>query len=262
MMGAMNPELEPSVELVNRRVVAVDGGTATGKGRLVDELSQLMRLKGTPVLHLSTGSLYRAVALAVMDAMRARVKGQRGKTGTQVNAEALELAKQLDPARYVELARPRQIEMHGGAVWMDGAAVAVDEQLKAPSVGTGASVVARHLPVRDFVNDVTRRQINEFDGYVLVDGRDIGTVVVPDAPLKLLLVVSPEVAAQRSREHTQEEIVARDHADRNREHGPLPHPDSVAADVTVLATDNHTPESLRDHVYALMRKIFPELPKK
>jgi cytidylate kinase len=257
----MNPELQANVELSNHRVVAVDGGTATGKGRLVDELSQLMRLKGIPVVHLSTGSLYRAVALAVMDAMRGHVKGKRGKTVAEVNGEALELARELDPDKFVELARPRQIEMHGGAVWMDGAPVMVDERLKAPSVGTGASVVARHLPVRDFVNEITRRQVNEFDGYLLIDGRDIGTVVVPDAPLKLLLVVSPEIAAERSREHSKAEIIARDHADRNREHGSLPHPDTVPEDVVVLATDDHTPETLRDQVYALMRKTFPDLPK-
>lgn len=261
MINAMNPELQSDVELVNHRVVAVDGGTATGKGRLVDELSQLMRLKGVPVIHLSTGSLYRAVALAAMDAMRSKVGGRRGKTPAEVSQEALEAVRQLNPSRYVQLAQPRRIEMHGGAVWMDGVAVSVDEQLKAPSVGTGASVVSRYLPVRDFVNGIARRQINEFDGYVLVDGRDIGSHVVPDAPLKLLLVVSPEVAAERSSEHTLDEIVARDHADRNREHGPLPHPDNAAADMVVLATDDHTPESLRDHVYALMRKTFPELPK-
>lgn len=46
-----------NVELKNLRVVAVDGGTATGKGRLIDELAQLLRLKGVPVIHISTGSI-------------------------------------------------------------------------------------------------------------------------------------------------------------------------------------------------------------
>lgn len=241
-------------------MVAIDGGTATGKGRLIDELSQLLRIKGVPVVRISTGSLYRAVAYTALDYARIKVAAKRTKSVAQVHQEALEIVRQLDAAKLAEIARPWQIQMHGGVVWMDGRPALVEEELKAPSVGTGASVVSRHLPVRELVNAATLQQANEFDGFVLIDGRDIGTVVVPEAPLKLLLTVSPEVAAQRSTEHTMEEVIARDEADRNREHGALPHPDRVRESIVVLPTDEHTPESVRDHVYGLMRGVWPELP--
>lgn len=245
MIGAMNLEPEVVPELTNRRVVAVDGGTATGKGRLIEELSQLMRLKGIPVVHLSTGSLYRAITFAALEQARGRV----------------DRAKKMTPAQFLKLARERQVEMHGGAVWLDGAPASVDEQLKSPGVGNAISSVAAHAEVREFVNVLARRQVNEFDGFVLIDGRDTTHVIVPDAGLKLLLTVSPEVAAQRSREHTREEIIARDAADRMHKHGALRHPDDPGPDVIVLPTDEHTPESVRDHVYKMMRKVWPGLPE-
>ncbi|HEY2004655.1 MAG TPA: (d)CMP kinase [Candidatus Saccharimonadia bacterium] len=245
MIGAMNLEPEVALELTNRRVVAVDGGTATGKGRLIEELSQLVRLKGVPVVHLSTGSLYRAVTWAGLQEAKGRV----------------ELVRQMGAEQLMKLARERQVEMHGGVVWMDGMPASVEDQLKAPGVGNAISSVAAHPEVRELVNTLTRRQINEFDGYLLIDGRDITHTVAPDAALKLLLTVSPDVAAQRSREHTREEIIARDAADRAHKFGALRHPDDPGKDVIVLPTDEHTPESVRDHVYRLMRKMWPELPE-
>ena len=247
ILGVMNSEPEASVELTNRRVVAVDGGTATGKGRLIEELSQLMRLKGVPVLHISTGNLYRAITVCSQDKMG------RGE-------KSLEKIRAMKPEQMLQLARERHVEMHGGMVWVDGVPASIDDQLKASGVGVAIPLVARHLLVRDFVTEIVRRQVNEFDGYLLIDGRDIGGHVVPDAKLKLLLTVSPDIAAQRSREHTKDQIIARDKADQNREYGSLPHPGNVGTDVIVLPTDEHTPESVRDHVYQLMRKVWPELP--
>jgi cytidylate kinase len=116
------------------------------------------------------------------------------------------------------------------------------------------------LDLRVLVTSLVRQQVNEFDGYLLIDGRDIGHSVVPDAPLKLLLTVAPDIAAKRSQEHTKEEIIARDEADRAHKYGALPHPDNPGENVIVLATDEHTPESVRDHVYTLMTRTFPELP--
>jgi cytidylate kinase len=244
------------VTLKNLRVVAVDGGTATGKGRLIEELASLMRMKGVPVIHLSTGSIYRGVAYVAIEEARQMVLGVADLAPDQLARKALEFVKDMPAEKLLGLARERNIEMHGGEVWIDGAAALVDEQLKGPGVGTGASIVGDIIEVRHFVNEVTRRQINEFDGFALVDGRDIGHEVVPDAPLKLLLTVDPKVAAERSREHTLEEIVARDTRDRARPFGALKHQDDPGEGVIVLPTDGHSPESARDHVYGLMRRLF------
>jgi cytidylate kinase len=72
--------------------------------------------------------------------------------------------------------------------------------------------------------------------------------------------VAPEVAATRSREHTIDEIIARDERDRAKPFGELRHPHDPGEGVIVLPTDAHTPESVRDHVYELMREVWPELP--
>ncbi len=254
-------ELSPAVvELTNRRVVAIDGGTATGKGRLIDELSQLMRLKGIPVVHLSTGSLYRAVAYACLVDIKRRIS-TRGRSDAQVTHAALAALREMIPEKMLDLARARDVSMHGGVVWMGGAPASVEEILKAPGSGLGSSIVSVPVPVREFVNAAARRQANEFDGYVLMDGRDTTHIVVPDAALKLLLTVAPEVAAKRSTEHTMEEIVARDEGDRRKSYGALRHPSDPGDGVTVISTDEHTPESIRDKVYLLMRQVFLELPR-
>jgi cytidylate kinase len=158
------------------------------------------------------------------------------------------------------LAKEWQIEMHGGQVWLKGAPASEEEHLKSRGVGNGVSTVAAHPEVREIVNRLTRQQVNEFDGYLLIDGRDTTHTVVPDAPLKLLLVVDPEIAAQRSPEHTKEEIIARDDADRRHRYGALRHPDDPGEGVRVIATDHHTPESIRNQVYRYMRETFPGLP--
>jgi cytidylate kinase len=247
------------IELTNTRVVAVDGSTATGKGRLMEELSQLLRTRGIPVIHISTGSLYRAVAEVALEEARLRVKGRHRKSESEVTAEALQLIRDMSAERLLELAGGAHIEMHGGVVWIAGAA-ATEEQLKGLGVGTGSSIVSIPYPVRDFVDDTARRQINEFDGFVLIDGRDMTNDVVPEAPLRILLTVSPHVAVRRSKEHTLEEIMARDTADRAKQRGRLRHPDDPGEGVLVLPTDEHTPESVRDHVYGLMREVWPQLP--
>ncbi len=248
------------VELTNRRVVAVDGGTASGKGRLVDELARLLRAKGVPALHLSTGSLYRAVTYAGLEYAKQHVSGRRALGAAELTSKCVAGVRKLDAAPLLRLAGERDITMHGGVVWLDGGPANVEVQLKGPGVGTVIPHVASFPEVREFVNITTRRQINEFDGYLLIDGRDIGYVVAPDAPLKLFLTVSPEIGAQRSIEHTAAEIVARDTADRAHKHGALQAEHDLAPEVHVIATDDLTPEGVRDKAYRFMRHVWPELP--
>jgi cytidylate kinase len=249
------------VELTNRRVVAVDGGTASGKGRLVDELARLLREKGIAALHLSTGSLYRGVTFAALEYARQHVLGRRTMEDAELIAECVARVRELGIAPLLRLAGARRIEMHGGAVWLDGAPADVEAQLKGPGVGTVTPHVASFPEVREFVNVATRRQINEFDGYLLIDGRDIGHVVAPDAPLKLFLTVSPEIGAKRSIEHSAAEISARDAADRAHKHGALLAEHQLASEVHVIVTDNLAPEDVRNKAYRLMRRAWPALPK-
>ena len=254
----MDEALPGTVRLTNTRVVAIDGGTATGKGRLIEELSQLMRLKGIPVVHLSTGSAFRAIAYVAIEEILLKLP-VRGTSESQRLQAAIAILRKMDDHEMLRLAVAHDVSMHGGVVWIDGKP-ASEEMLKGPGCGTGSSIVSIPVRVREFVTVMARRQINEFDGFALIDGRDTTHTIVPEAAIKLLLTVAPHQAAARSKEHTMEEIVARDEGDRKKVYGALRHPNDPGQGVRVMATDDHTPESLRDTVYRLMRRQFPELP--
>jgi len=138
-------------------IIAIDGPAASGKGTLGKELAAHYGLR-----HLDTGLLYRAVALAVLDA------------GCAPNDApvAVAAAKALEPAHFDEKA------------------------LKSHAVGEAASVVSAIPEVRaallDFQRDFAARQ----PGAVL-DGRDIGTVICPEADVKIFVTATPEVRATR-----------------------------------------------------------------
>ena len=138
-------------------IIAVDGPAASGKGTLARRLARQFGLA-----HLDTGLIYRAVGLAVLQA------GERPDN----EAAAVAAAHHLD---------------------LDNFSV---EDLRSDQVGEVASVVAGMPAVRQAVLVVQRRFAARASGAVL-DGRDIGTVVCPDADVKLFVTASPEVRARR-----------------------------------------------------------------
>lgn len=158
------PSPQPSVSAIDtarRLVIAVDGPAASGKGTLARRLAAHY---GLP--YLDTGLLYRMVARAVLDA---------GKSLDDAEA-AVAMAAGFDEA-------------------------ALDEsRLRGREIGEAASVVAAIPAVRRALIDRQRRFAAAGPGAVL-DGRDIGTVICPDAPVKLFVTATPEVrAARRHRE--------------------------------------------------------------
>ena len=185
-------------------ILAIDGPAASGKGTLGKRLAAHYGLR-----HLDTGLLYRAVAKAVLDA---------GKTPTDENA-ALAAALTLDPSRFDEAA------------------------LKAPAIGEAASIVSPMPQVRAALLTFQREFAATPPGAVL-DGRDIGTVICPDADVKIFITAAPEVRARRralefaASGRAMEEaavladIKARDERDMNRAAAPL----KQAADAHLLDT--------------------------
>ena len=174
-------------------IIALDGPAASGKGTLGKRLAAHYGLR-----HLDTGLLYRAVAKAVMDA---------GQQPADENA-ALAAALTLDPAQFDEAA------------------------LKAQGIGEAASVVAAMPQVRAALLAFQREFAAAPPGAVL-DGRDIGTVICPDADVKIFVTAAPEVRARRraaefagSGRPVDEaavlaDIKARDDRDMNRAAAPL-----------------------------------------
>jgi cytidylate kinase len=187
-------------------IIAIDGPAASGKGTLGRRLAAHYGLR-----HLDTGLLYRAVAKAVLDG---------GKPATDVPA-ATAAAKALEPATFDEAA------------------------LKGPAIGEAASLVSAIPEVRAALVTFQRDFAAKPPGAV-IDGRDIGTVICPDADCKIFVTAAPEVrAGRRAAEYratgratdeatVRADIVARDARDSGRAISPL----KQATDAVLLDTTN------------------------
>ena len=188
-------------------IIAIDGPAASGKGTLAKRLAVHYELP-----HLDTGLLYRAVARVLLDAGRALTDA----------AAATQAAQGLDPATLS------------------------DPHLRGREMGEAASVVSAFPPVRTALLDLQRRFAAQPGGAVL-DGRDIGTVVCPQADIKLFVTASAEERARRRHEElaargdptSQADVLAdirrRDERDATRSTAPLrAAPDAVVLDTTQL----------------------------
>ena len=181
-------------------IIAVDGPAAAGKGTIARALARHFGYH-----FLDTGSLYRMVGLAVL----------RAGGDPHDRAAAITAAAALDPAIYN------------------------DEDLRNEDVGSAASIVAVIPEVRAALLDFQRTFARKPPGAVL-DGRDIGTVVCPDADVKIFITASPEVRARRrqlelgaaSYDTVLAEIRARDERDSRRATAPL----VAASDAVVIDT--------------------------
>lgn len=185
-------------------IIAIDGPAASGKGTLGKKLAAHYGLR-----HLDTGLLYRAVAKTLIDA----------KQPYNDVAQATAAAKSLDLARFDEAA------------------------LKSPAVGDAASIVSAIPEVRA-VLVVFQREFAATPPGAVMDGRDIGTVILPDAPVKIFVTASPEVRARRRAKEFQSQgqavdeatvladILRRDERDTTRAVAPM----KPAADAHLLDT--------------------------
>jgi cytidylate kinase len=192
-------------------LIAIDGPAGAGKSTVARALAEALGFA-----FLDSGAMYRCVALAALAAH------------LDLDAEA----------EVGGVARAAAIELAGDRVRLDGEDVS--EAIRRPEVTAIASVVAAHREVREAMVAKQRGLIERGD-YV-AEGRDIGTVVAPDAELKVFLTASEDERARRRAAETGEDPAAvaqaqrvRDVRDREREHGALrPAPDAVELDTTGL----------------------------
>lgn len=214
-MSARRPSGQP--------IVAIDGPVGAGKSTVARAVAQRLKFR-----HVDTGAMYRSVAWAALD------------RGVDLHDEAAVTA----------LARSLRIEFvtHAGGqrVLVDGRDVT--EAIRTPQVSDGASVVSVYPGVREAMVAVQRRLGAE--GGVVMEGRDIGTVVFPDAEVKVFLDASLDERARRRFEELQARGAAvdfasvraaeeeRDRRDRTRNHSPLRRaPDAVVIDSTHVPVD-------------------------
>lgn len=191
-------------------IIAIDGPLASGKGTLARALALHF---GLP--HLDTGSIYRATALVLI----------KNNIDPNDKAAAIKAAQNLDMSNII------------------------DSELRTAQVGAGASVVAAIPEVRKALFDFQRNFASNPKGAVL-DGRDIGTVICPDADFKFFVTARPEVRAQRrlkelhaagdniTIEELTAQIIERDYRDANRADAPLkPTETSIMLDTSDMGID-------------------------
>ena len=232
------------------RVIAIDGPAASGKSSTAAAVARRLGWA-----HLDSGALYRAITLAALDNLGEKAR-EGGTAGEGWSAQ-----------RIVGLADglPVRLVLVGDVFRPEVASVDVEEAIRSERVTRRVSEVAAIPEVRHWVNVQQRDAALLHHAGVVVDGRDIGTVVFPDAPLKVFLTASPEERARRrlaqrgGRVDPSElrreaaALAARDQADSTRAVAPL----RAAADAVVLDTTRLSLDDQVARVVALARDRLP-----
>jgi cytidylate kinase len=208
-------------------VIAVDGPGGVGKSTVASRVAEAL---GLP--HLDTGSTYRAAGLVAL------------RSGAPLGDSTAVLAA-LDGL---------DIRIVDGIVSIDG--VDVTEDLRSDEVTKASSIVATHPEVREQIVALQQAWVAKQGGSAVVEGRDIGTVVFPDAPVKIYLTARPEIraarrsgdaeAADKSKDQIAAELAARDHADSSRKASPL----RPAADAEIIDTSDLSIDEVVERVLA------------
>lgn len=208
------------------RVIAIDGPAGSGKSTIARQLATRLGLE-----YLDTGAMYRAVAFAAL---------RRG----------------LDPADVDDVARLAEridLRVDDEGTRVDGVDASIE--IRGPEVTRAVSIVAANPGVRREMVSRQREWARHRGGGVL-EGRDIGTVVFPDAELKIYLTASPETrAARRSKEVSDldyetvaADLARRDALDQGRDSDPL----RTADDAVVVDTTDKTIDEVLDQLVRML----------
>jgi len=202
--------------------IALDGPAGAGKSTVAKIVAKQLQL-----FYLDTGAMYRAIAYKVL------------KSGVPMEEEA----------RVSQIAKNTEVVLDHSderIVWCDGEDVT--QVIRSPEVSRAVSVVAAYPGVRERLVELQRREAER--GGVVMDGRDIGTHVLPKADLKIFLTATPEERAKRrwkelkmagkdvSFQEVAKDMMQRDRDDTEREISPLkPANDAIILDTTGLSVD-------------------------
>ena len=203
--------------------IAIDGTAGSGKGTIAGMIA-----KKRGFSHLDTGAIYRTVALFMM----------RNKVDVSNEKEVLKNLKKIKFEIVFDEKTKKQVNLLNG--------IDLGDKIRTEEVSRGASVVSQYLKVREFATKMQRKIAKNND--VIIEGRDIGTVVLPKAKYKFFITADPEVRARRrvlqlhlpesEFEKVLADIIARDKRDMEREHSPL----KQAEDAIFIDNSNDTVE--------------------
>ena len=239
--------MENSLELKNRKIiVALDGNSSCGKSTYAKKIARELGYS-----YIDTGAMYRAVTLAVMEA----------GLFDQTDAPSLEQVERL--LENIELSLRFNSSQQRSEIHLNGRMV--EDMIRGMELSGHVSYIAAISAVRRKMVEY-QRKLGEGKG-VVMDGRDIGTVVFPGAELKIFLTASPEVRAERrykeliekgmaaELEEVRQNLEKRDHIDSNREDSPL----KQADDAIVLDNSNMTVDEQMVWFQDMYNQVMMEL---
>lgn len=215
-------------------VIAVDGGAGTGKSTVSTEIAKRLN-----IIHIDTGALYRAATVYFLE------------NQIEISEEAIQ--KNLD--QFEITLENKEGEL---AIFLNGEEVT--KKIRTELVSNTVPLVAKYPCLRQKVVAIQREIANGHS--VIIDGRDIGTVVFPKADLKIYLTASLEKRAQRRKSdleaanekidfHTAKtDLEKRDLQDKTRAHSPL----KKAEDAIEIDTSNNTVEQTADQILSLLKE--------
>lgn len=210
--------------------IAIDGPAGAGKSTIAKALAKRLN-----IMHLDTGAMYRAVTV-----------------------KALELGIDLADEAAFDFIDSTDFYFQDGELILDN--VNIEKKIRSPLTSQHVSLVASHKYVRDAL--VSRQQAIALKHDVVMDGRDIGTVVLPDAPFKFFLTADPVTRAKRrmkdmlksgesvSLEQLVNDIKTRDDYDSNRMHNPL----KKAPDAIEIDTKDYSIAALVEKLYTMVKE--------
>lgn len=210
--------------------IAIDGPAGAGKSTIAKALAKRLN-----IMHLDTGAMYRAVTV-----------------------KALELGIDLADEAAFDFIDSTDFYFQDGELILDN--VNIEKKIRSPLTSQHVSLVASHKTVRDAL--VSRQQAIALKHDVVMDGRDIGTVVLPDAPFKFFLTADPVTRAKRrmkdmlksgesvSLEQLVNDIKTRDDYDSNRMHNPL----KKASDAIEIDTKDYSIAALVEKLYTMVKE--------
>jgi len=220
------------------KIITIDGPAGAGKSTVAKITAESLGW-----VYITTGAVYRTLALLLKE------------MNLQQSEHSYERLFGFLYERYRQDPRSSKVLIGERDITND---------IKTPEISERASIIAKDPMIRDGLLPLQRKIVLEQHG-AIVDGRDMGTVVFPSAPLKIFLTASPEIRAERrflefkhgsfqktTIEDLKKEIFERDQRDQEREFSPLkPADDSIIIDST-----DKTAEEIRDIILEKAKKIF------